>query len=78
MTHDATRVAPEAGALTLLRLPCVIARTSLSRSTLYRRVAAGDFPRPIKLGERASAWSAAEIDAWIADRIAARDREAQQ
>lgn len=76
MTHDAAQVAPEAGAYTLVRLPGVIARTGLSRSTLYRLVSLGEFPRPIKLGERSSAWNSIEIDAWIADRIAKRDREA--
>lgn len=77
MTQDATRMAPEAGALTLLRLPCVIARTGISRSTLYRMVAAGDFPRPIRLTERASAWSSAAVDAWIASKIAASDQGAK-
>lgn len=62
---------------TLERLFQVKARTGLSRSEIYRRIAMGDFPRPIKLGVRASAWSATEVDAWIAGRIAARDREAQ-
>lgn len=71
-----TLESPPSGALTLERLPKVKARTGLSRSEIYRRIALGDFPRPIKLGERASAWSTAEIDAWIADRIAARDRGA--
>lgn len=60
----------------LLRLPQVKARTGLSRSELYRRMAAGNFPAPIKLGERASAWSAAEVDSWITARIAARDAKA--
>jgi len=59
--------------LNLERLHSVRARVSLSRSEIYRRVALGTFPKPVKLGERASAWSAAEIDQWIADRIAARD-----
>lgn len=63
-------------ALILERLPQVKARTGLSRSELYRRIATGDFPRPVKLGERASAWSAAEVDRWIAERIAARDAKA--
>lgn len=39
-------------ALTLKRLPEVKARCGLSRSEIYRRIAAGDFPKPIKLGER--------------------------
>ena len=66
---------PATGTLILERLPQVKARTGLSRSELYRRIAAEDFPRPVKLGTRASAWNAAEVDRWIADRIAARDAE---
>ena len=67
---------PATGALILERLPQVKARTGLSRSELYRRMAAGDFPAPIKLGERASAWNAVEVDSWITARIAARDAKA--
>ena len=67
---------PATGALILERLPQVKARTGLSRSEIYRRVASGDFPAPVKLGERASAWNAAEVDRWILCRIAARDAKA--
>lgn len=59
--------------MSLLRLREVTRRTGKSRSSVYRDVAAGTFPAPVKLGERASAWPAAEVDRWIADRIAARD-----
>jgi len=59
--------------LVLLRLPQVKAQTGLSRSELYRRIAMGSFPAPIKIGERASAWSSVEIERWIAERIAQRD-----
>lgn len=71
-----TLAAPATGALILERLPQVKARTGLSRSELYRRIATGDFPQPVKLGERASAWSASEVDGWITGRIAARDAKA--
>jgi prophage regulatory protein len=67
---------PQGAAYTLLRLPQVKARTGLSRSEVYRRIAAGDFPAPIKLGERASAWAEHEVTAWIAARIADRDAKA--
>ena len=67
---------PSPGALILERLPQVKARTGLGRSELYRRIAAGNFPAPIKIGERASAWNAAEVDGWITERIAARDAKA--
>lgn len=55
--------------IVLERLPCVRARTGLSRSEIYRRIASGEFPSPIKLGVRASAWDSEEIDAWIENRI---------
>ncbi len=57
----------------LLRLPQVKAHTGLSRSELYRRMDRDEFPRPIKIGQRASAWSSLEIENWIAERIAERD-----
>jgi len=57
----------------LLRLPEVKAHTGLSRSELYRRIAKGAFPAPVKIGARASAWSSAEIERWKAERIAERD-----
>lgn len=58
---------------TLLRLPQVKKCTGLSRSEIYRRVSAGTFPKPVKLGERANAWPSHEITAWIESRIAERD-----
>ena len=68
-----TRNTTVPGSARLLRRPEVQSRAGLSRSEIYRRVAAGTFPRPVKLGERASAWVESEIDAWAAAHIAARD-----
>jgi len=68
--------APAEGELRFERLPKVKARTGFSRSEIYRRIAAGSFPAPVKIGERASAWDSREIDKWIADRIADRDARA--
>ena len=53
-----------------LRLPEVLERTGLSRSTIYVRLAAGCFPRPVALGGRAVGWIEAEVDEWIRERIA--------
>jgi prophage regulatory protein len=49
----------------LWRLPTVIAQTGLSKSEIYRRINIGTFPKPLKLGARAVAWPAAEIDTWV-------------
>lgn len=61
----------------LERLNEVIARTGLGRSAIYDAIAHGAFPVPVKLGPRAIAFVAAEIDAWIAQRIAERDQRAR-
>lgn len=54
----------------ILRLPTVKARTGLSRSTIYLRISAGQFPKPINLGYRAVGWLESEIDAWLSSRVA--------
>ncbi len=38
--------------------------SGLSRNELYRRVSAGTFPTPIKLGPKTNAWLESEINAW--------------
>lgn len=54
---------------TILRLPAVQARTGLSRSTIYLRIAEDRFPRPISLGDRAVGWIESEIDEWLEQQI---------
>jgi prophage regulatory protein len=51
------------------RLPAVLNRTGLSRSSIYLKVNKGTFPKPIKLGERAIGWIASDIDQWIERQI---------
>lgn len=50
----------------LLRLRAVLDATGLKRSSLYRLVAARQFPRPIQLGERMVAWPSDDVEAFIA------------
>ena len=57
----------------LIRLPEVKARTALSHSEIYRRIAEGTFPVHVKTGPRRSAWVSSEVDSWVADCIAERD-----
>ena len=54
---------------TILRLPAVKARTGLSRSTIYLRIAEGDFPKSIRLGGRAVGWIESEIQTWVQQQI---------
>lgn len=53
----------------IIRLKAVKARCGLSRSTLYNRIATGEFPSPVSLGPRSVGWLESEINAWIASRI---------
>jgi prophage regulatory protein len=63
---------------TFLRDDAVTAVTGLSRSTRYEMMAEDPprFPRPIRLSRNRVAWSAREIAAWQAERIAERDARA--
>lgn len=59
----------------VLRLPAVLARTGLSRSTIHRRLAEGRFPKPVALGPRAVGWIEAEVDQWIRQIAASRGED---
>ena len=53
----------------LIRLPQVERLTSLKRAHIYALARRGEFPRPLKVGTRASAWRESLVLAWIQDRI---------
>jgi prophage regulatory protein len=55
--------------LVILRLNDVKSRTGLSRSTIYARMAEGDFPPTISLGGRSVGWVEAEINDWISAKV---------
>src|SRR5690606_40687846 len=55
-----------------LRPIYVLRITALSRSSLYRRIAAGDFPAPVSLGGRAKGWRRAALLEWIDDPVSYR------
>ena len=68
-----------------IRLPEVLTRTGYGRTTIYRKMEDGSFPRSVKLGgppidpnvfdSRAIAWIEDEIEQWIESRIEERDLE---
>lgn len=56
-----------------IRLKEVLALTSLARSTVYKYIAQGLFPKPVSLGGKSVAWVESEIQAWIQARIDERE-----
>ena len=54
--------------MNILREPEVVARTGLSRVTIWRYERRGDFPARRRLGENSIGWIEGEINAWIAGR----------
>ena len=58
---------------TLIKLPVVKQLTTFSRSTIYRLMSKGEFPKQIKLSERSSAWSLEEVYSWIEEKKDARN-----
>ena len=66
-----------------IRLPEVMSRTGYGRTSIYRKMEDGSFPKSLKLGgppidpnefdRRAIAWIEDEVDQWIESRIENRD-----
>ena len=52
-----------------LRWPEVARRVGICRSHAHALAAKGEFPKPIKIGPRASAWVESAIDEWVSNRI---------
>jgi prophage regulatory protein len=57
----------------ILRLPQAVEATGESRSTIYKRIAEGEFPKPVKLGAKSIGFVEDEIAAYNERRIAVRD-----
>ena len=51
-----------------LRLPQVLERYPVSKSTWWAGIREGKYPKPVKLSERTSAWRESDIDDLI-DRL---------
>lgn len=56
----------------ILRLPEVCQATGKARSTVYRDVKLGDFPKPVPITGKSVGWLESEIKSWQEGRIAAR------
>lgn len=53
----------------ILRIDQVTEQTGLSRSSIYKQIRLGLFPRAIKLTSRSSGWEEAAVQSWIEGRL---------
>ncbi len=53
------------------RLPTVLRRLGVSRSTFYKLIQQGKFRAPVKLGPRSVGWLTTDTDEFIAARVQA-------
>ncbi|RRN64276.1 AlpA family transcriptional regulator [Caulobacter sp. 602-1] len=51
----------------IVRLKTVLARTGLSRSTLYRKISEGSFPKQVQISAHGAGWRESLINCWISD-----------
>jgi len=49
----------------IMRQAEVLAVTSASKNTIFRWVARGSFPPPVKIGSRAIGWRSSDVEAWL-------------
>ncbi|UCO96415.1 AlpA family transcriptional regulator [Metapseudomonas lalkuanensis] len=57
----------------IIRLKDVIDTTGLARSTIYKYIAEGTFPKPVALGDRCVGWVESEVQDWVLARVEERD-----
>lgn len=57
----------------IIRLKGVIDSTGLARSTIYKYIGEGTFPKPVPLGDRCVDWVDSEVHDWILARVEERD-----
>ena len=49
----------------ILRLKTVLERTGLSRSTMYRKIQNGSFPKNVQISTRCTGWRESAVNAWL-------------
>src|SRR3546814_16439144 len=65
-------VVPVSAPERIIRMKTVQDRTGLSRSTIYRKITEGTFPRQQKLGVHGAGWHESAINRWVANPAAYR------
>lgn len=62
----------------IMRLPEVVNTVGLSRPSIYRLIKERAFPAQVPLGTSSVGWMRSEVEAWIAQRVSARDARLQE
>ena len=57
----------------IIRLRGVVSSTGLARSTIYKLISLGEFPKSVPLVGRSVGWIESEVHDWILARIQERD-----
>ena len=56
----------------IVRMKTVLARTGLSKSTIYRKIAEGTFPPRIRISINGAGWKESDINRWVENPVAWR------
>lgn len=62
----------------IMRIDEVTLVAGLKRTSVYKYMAHGTFPKPVALGDRAVGWVSTEIEAWVKARITERDQRSHR
>ncbi len=60
-----------------IKLPAVVSKTGLSKSTIYSMIALGLFPKQVTVGRRRVCWLEDEIEKWMLDKVSKSVKPAQ-
>ena len=58
---------PKDGLTRFMRMPKVLELTQMGRTTLWRLVKSGKFPKPVRIGPNSVAWKESDYEAWAAN-----------
>ena len=55
-----------------IRMPDLRSKVGLSKSQIYKLIQQGDFPKPIKLGDKIAVWTNSEVEEWMSAKVHTR------
>ncbi|WP_170211656.1 helix-turn-helix transcriptional regulator [Rhodoferax bucti] len=65
----------DSGSIRILRLPEVVRKTGLCKSTIYQRLRQQAFPCPVALGPNSVGFVEAEVNDWLSSLIMLREHQ---